>query len=162
MSEESLEQMAQAAVGSGEEVLAAGVFEPRGTSGAGLGALDVGHAAGGLAGEVVGAAVGAFSGRVMAEADAVPRWTLMAVTPAHLYAFVAHGQGIGWRVAERFAVWDRDKIAFTVHGRVGQRIFEVEDLATGRRYEFETARFGPAHGSVVIKLLEQEQRAGSR
>jgi hypothetical protein len=146
VSEKSLVEQAQAAIGGGEQVQAAGVFQPRGTEGA---ATAVG-AVGALAG-----------GRVMSQAEGVPRWTLMAVTPAHLYAFEAHGQGTSWRVAEPFAKWEREKIAVTVHGRLGVRTFEVEDLGSGQRYEFEAPRFGPAHGTLVIKLLEQDEQPTS-
>jgi hypothetical protein len=140
VSEASLLEEAQQAIGDTEKVLAAGVFQPRGTEGS----ID--------AGGVVGAMVG---GQVMSEAEQVPRWTLIAVTQTRLHAFEAHGKGTSWRVGAPFAAWDRDKIAITVHGRFGVRTFEVTDTETGRRFEFETPRFGPAHGTVVVKLLEQ-------
>jgi hypothetical protein len=141
MSEASLVDEAQQAIGDGEKVLAAGVFQPRGTEGS----IDVGG--------MVGAMVG---GQVMSETQQVPRWTLIAVTDTRLYAFDAHGEGTGWSAGKPFATWDRDKIGITVHGRFGVRTFEVEDIETGRRFEFETPRFGPAHGTVVVKLLQQD------
>jgi hypothetical protein len=141
VSEASLVDEAQQAIGDSEKVEAAGVFQPRGTEGS----IDVG----GVAGAMVG-------GTVMSEAQQVPRWTLIAVTETHVHAFEAHGKGTSWSVGAPFETWDRDKIAITVHGRFGVRTFEVEDTETGRRFEFETPRFGPAHGSVVLKLLQQE------
>jgi hypothetical protein len=53
--------------------------------------------------------------------------------------------------------FERDKIAITVHGRFGVRTFEVEDTTSGKRYEWEAQRFSPTHGSVVVKLLQQEE-----
>ncbi|MBV9412579.1 MAG: hypothetical protein JO148_13345 [Acidimicrobiia bacterium] len=142
MSEESLVDEAQQAIGDGEKVLAAGVFQPRGTEGS----IDVG----GVAGAVVG-------GTVMSETQQVPRWTLIAVTQDRLHAFEAHGKGTSWSVGDPFETWERPKIAITVHGRFGVRTFTVEDIETGRHFEFETPRFGPAHGTVVLKLLQQEE-----
>lgn len=141
MSEQSLVEEAQRAIGDAEKVLAAGVFQPRGTEGS----IDVG----GVAGAMVG-------GTLMSEAQHVPRWTLIAVTDDRLHAFEAHAKGTSWSVGEPFETWDRHKIAITVHGRFGVRTFEVEDVDTGRRFEFETPRFGPAHGTVVVKLLQQD------
>jgi hypothetical protein len=141
VSESSLVEDAQQAIGGAEKVLAAGVFQPRGTEGSATAAGAVGALAG---------------GRIMSEAERVPRWTLIAVTPTRLHAFEAHGSGTSWRAGAPFAAWDRDKVAITVHGRLGVRTFEVEDTETGQRFEFETTRFGPAHGTVVVKLLEQE------
>jgi hypothetical protein len=141
VSEASLVEQAQQAIGGDEKVLGAGVFQPRGTEGS--------MTAGGAVGALVG-------GRVMSEAEQVPRWTLMAVTPTRLYAFEAHGSGVSWRAGTQFAAWDRDKVAITVHGRLGVRTFEVEDTESGQRFEFETPRFGADHGTVVVKLLQQE------
>jgi uncharacterized protein YcnI len=141
MSEASLVEAAQQAIGDGEKVLAAGVFQPRGTEGS----IDLGGAAGALVG-----------GTIMSETQQVPRWTLIAVTESRLHAFDAHGKGTSWGAGEPFQTWDRAKIGITVHGRFGVRTFEVEDIETGRRFEFETPRFGPAHGTVVLKLLQQE------
>ena len=141
MSEASLVEAAQEAIGDSEKVLAAGVFQPRGTEGS----IDVAGATGALLG-----------GQVMSAAEQVPRWTLMAVTDTRLHAFDAHGKGTSWGAGTPFATWDRAKIGITVHGRFGVRTFEVEDIETGRRFEFETPRFGPAHGTVVLKLLQQE------
>jgi hypothetical protein len=141
VSEASLVDEAQQAIGDGEKVEAAGVFQPRGTEGS----IDVG----GVAGAMVG-------GTIMSETQQVPRWTLIAVTESRLHAFEAHAKGTSWGVAGPFQTWDRDKVAITVHGRLGVRTFEVEDTQSGQRFEFETPRFGPAHGSVVVKLLQQE------
>ena len=86
----------------------------------------------------------------------------MAVTRTRLYAFAAHAERMHWRIAERFAAWERDKIAITVHGRVDVRTLEIEDLSTGEKYEFRGAAVGPAHGSVVIRLLEKDEATPSR
>jgi hypothetical protein len=141
VSEESLVESAQQAIGDAEKVVAAGVFQPRGTEGS----VDLGGATGALIG-----------GTMMSEARQVPRWTLIAVTDTRIHAFDAHGEGTSWGAGAPFETWDRDKVAITVHGRLGVRTFEVEDTETGQRFEFETPRFGPAHGTVVVKLLQQD------
>lgn len=142
-SEDAMVAQAQEAVGSGEKVEAAGVFQPRGTEGAMTAVGAVGVAAGGA----------------LAKDEGVPRWTLIAVTPQHLYAFAAEPAiGGGVSSLEPFATFERDKIAITVHGRLGVRTFEVEDTTSGRRFEWEAQRFSPMHGSVVVKLLEQEEQ----
>jgi hypothetical protein len=141
MSESGMVASAQEAIGSGEKVEAAGVFQPRGTEGA----------------ITAAGAIGAVAGGPLAAEEGVPRWTLIAVTPQHLYAFGAElALGGGVKSLEPFMTFERDKIAITVHGRLGVRTFEVEDTTSGRRFEWEAQRFSPMHGSVVVKLLQQE------
>src|SRR5262249_55136357 len=91
MKEAALIALAQDQVAD-ETVSAAGVFQPRGTE-AGLEIGEAGMSSGvghGLAGAVGGAislAAGSAAGRGLSVAEGLPRWTLMAVTPTHLYAF---------------------------------------------------------------------------
>ena len=41
------------------------------------------------------------------------------------------------------------------------RTFEIHDLKTDEKYAMEAPRFSKMHGSVVIKLLEQEEAAAA-
>src|SRR4051794_12364513 len=103
ISESAMVAKAQEAVGAGEEVQAAGVFQPRGTAGTATAA--------GAAGTLIG-------GHELARDEGVPRWTLIAVTPQHLYAYSAQlAVGGGVSSLDPFMTFERDKIAITVHGR---------------------------------------------
>ncbi len=166
VSEQSLIDDAQGAIGDGERVLAAGVFQPRKASGAltagtlaGV-ALSAIPGVGGFAQQAVEAATdtgGYMARHVMADEQGIPVYMLIAVTDQHLFAFKAkHDDILGFKVGQPFATWDRDHIAITVHGRAGVRTFQVDDLKTGEKFELETPRFSPMHGTVVIKLLQQD------
>ena len=156
MSDEKLIETAQAFLGEGETVEAAGVFQPRGTTGAMEGAMGAGLSTDHLVGEVAGAAAGLGAGAAMSAADEVPRWTLLAVTPTTLHAIACGQHGVGWQPEATFATFDRSRIRIDVHGRVNVRTLTVEDPDTGRRYEWEGNRIGPAHAKDVIEVLERE------
>jgi len=157
--EAELIALAQAQVPD-ETVSAAGVFQPRGTEagmdiGSGGAANSMGH---GLAGAAVGAisiAVGEAAGRGLSVAEGIPRWTLMAVTPTKLYAFhvISPSDGIHFDMRELFRVWDLDAITVHVSGRVGVKVFLVDDHADGHSYEFEGFRWGWQHSSVVMNVF---------
>lgn len=136
----------------GEEVLAAGVFQPRGTSGA-MGA--VGGGGKGIGGLV--ASVGMVeAGHVAAAAEHEPRWTIVGVTPTRVLAFEGRAHGTHWEPGVRYAVFDRTNLAVTTHNRVSVRVLELRDTATGERLELETMRVGPAHGGEVVHLLARD------
>src|ERR1044072_884045 len=104
ISESAMVAEAQTAVGSGEKVEAAGVFQPRGTAGAMTAAGPIGAVAGGP----------------LAAEEGVPRWTLIAVTPEHLYAFGAElAVGGGVKSLEPFMTFERDQNSVPGHGRRG-------------------------------------------
>lgn len=138
----------------GEQVVAAGVFQPRGTSGgmAASGSL-------GLAGSGVDVAVGAAgvlaAGQAAAAVEGEPRWTIVGVTSTRVLAFVGETQGMHWVPGELYASFDRDTLAVTVHGRLNVRVLVLEDTKDGRRLELETNRIGPQHGKIVVELLVQ-------
>jgi hypothetical protein len=157
MSDEKLIGEAQEFLGDGEHVVAAGVFQPRGTSGGFAGAAGVGLASHNIVGEVVGAAVAVESGRIMKHVDDVPRWTMLAVTPTKLHALACGQHGVGWRPKESFATFDRSTAPFTVHGRVNVRTLTVEDPDSGRRFQWEGQRIGPMHAKAVIEALEAKE-----
>ena len=157
MSDEKLIEQAQAFLGEGEHVIAAGMFDPRGTTGGMLGATGAGLATDNPVGEIVGVAAGLEAGRVMSHADEVPRWTMLPVTPTRLHAIACGQHGVGWQPAETFATFDRSKATVTVHGRVNVRILTVDDPVSGRTYQREGNRIGPAHAKAVISALEARE-----
>lgn len=157
MSDEQLIQEAQTFLGEGEQVIAAGIFQPRGSSGGTAGAAGASFATDNLVGEIVGAAAAVESGRAMSHVDRVPRWTLLAVTPTTLHAIASDQHGVGWQPKETFATFDRSKAHVTVHGRVNVRALTVEDPDSGRAYHWEGNRIGPAHAKAVIEALDAKE-----
>lgn len=157
MSDEKLIDVAKAFLDGDQDVVAAGIFQPRGTTGGMAGTTGAGFATDSLAGEVAGAAAGIGAGRAMAHVDGVPRWTMLAVTPSTLHALACGQHGVGWQPESVFATFDRSAIRATVHGRVNVRTLTIEDPATGRTYEWEGNRIGPAHAKAVIEALEAEE-----
>lgn len=157
MSDEKLIDEAKAYLGGDEQILAAGMFEPRGTTGGMIGATGAGFATDNIVGEIAGVAAGVESGRAMSHMDGVPRWTMLAVTPTTLYAIRCGQHGVGWQPQETFATIDRSKARVTVHGRVNVRTLSVEDPGSGRTYQWEGNRIGPAHAKAVIEALEAEE-----
>jgi hypothetical protein len=138
-------------------VIAAGMFQPRGTSGGRSGTFGAGLASDNIVGELVGAAASVEAGRAMSHVDGVPRWTMLAVTPTTLHAIACSQHGVGWQPQETFATFDRSSVRVTVRGRVNVRTLSVEDPASGRTYEWEGNRIGPAHAKAVIEALEAEE-----
>lgn len=157
MSDEKLIEEAQAYLGDGEQVLAAGMFQPRGTSGGMGGAMGAGLATNNIVGELAGAAASVEAGRAMSHVDGVPRWTMLAVTPTTLFAIACGQHGVGWQPQETFATFDRSSARFTVHGRVNVRTLSIEDPSSGHTYQWEGNRIGPAHAKAVIEALEAEE-----
>jgi hypothetical protein len=157
LSDEKLTEEAQAYLGDGEQVLAAGMFQPRGTSGGMGGGMGAGLATNNIVGELAGAAASVEAGRAMSHVDGVPRWTMLAVTPTTLYAIACGQHGVGWQPQETFTTFDRSSARFTVHGRVNVRTLSIEDPSSGRTYQWEGNRIGPAHAKAVIEALEAEE-----
>lgn len=156
MSDEKLIESATQAIGGEEQVLAAGLFHPRGRMGGVVGSTAAGLSTDNIVGEVAGVAAAAMAGHATAELRDVPDHTMLAVTPTRLYAFVAKADGVHWRPAEAFATFDRSKIKVTVHARVNVHTLSIEDPDSGRTYEWEGNRIGPDHANAVIDALEAE------
>ena len=157
MSDEKLIGEAQRFLGEGEQVVAAGIFQPRGTTGGRMGATGAGFATDNIVGEIAGAAAGIEAGRAMSHVDGVPRWTMLAVTPTTLYAIACGQHGVGWQPQEMFATVDRSRAHVTVHGRVNVRTLSVVDPDSGRIYQWEGNRIGRAHTKAVIGALGAEE-----
>jgi hypothetical protein len=139
----------------GEQVLAAGVFQPRGTSGA----MAAGGALG-MTGRGIDMAVGGAqilgAGQEAATLEQEPRWTIVAVTPTRVLAFEGRTHGMNWEPGELYAQFSRDRLAVTVHGRLNVRVLVLEDTSDGQTLELETNRIGPQHGAVVVELLAKD------
>lgn len=154
MSDQKLIDEATRFLGDGERVLAAAMFQPRGTTGGRMGVTGAGCMTDDLAGEVAGAVAGLGSGEAMSRVDGVPRWTLLALTPTTLHALACAHHGTRWAPEEVFATFDRARIHATVHAGVNVRVLTIEDPETGRSYGWEGYRFGPAHAKDVIEALD--------
>jgi hypothetical protein len=139
-------------LGVDEPITAAGVFQPRGTSGGMVGVTGAGLATDNIVGEVAGVTAGLAAGHAMSHVHDVPRWTMLAVTESTLYAIACDQHGVGWQPEESFATLDRSSIQVHVHGGVNVHVLEVVD-PEGRTYEWEGFRFGPSHAKDVIHAL---------
>jgi hypothetical protein len=74
----------------------------------------------------------------LAKEEGIPVYTLVAVTPQHLFAFRAERDHlVGFKAGEPFATWERDHIDISVHARAKVRTFEIHDLKTDEKYEME-------------------------
>src|SRR5688500_18023513 len=156
MSDEKLIEEARAFLGD-ETVIVAGIFEPRGATGGLVGAPPAGLLTDHVVGQAVGIAAGLSAGQAMSHADGVPRWTMLAVTPTTLHAIECGQHGVGWQPKQMFATFDRSKITATVHRRVNVRTLTTEDPVSGRSYQWEGNRIGPAHAKDVFKALATEE-----
>jgi hypothetical protein len=170
MSEQTLVDKAQAAVGTADTILAAAAFQPRGTDGglAGGHALgeSVGHAfgggVGGALGGLVGAAIGVEevkkAGGLSSDSDGalnvVPWESLVAVSKDKVYGWRLQLQGMHTAPTEPLFALDRSDIAITVHNRVGVHTFELQDLAAGTRWEFEGNRINSHAKALMAELHE--------
>ncbi len=157
MNEQKLLSEAQQIVGQDDVLLAAGVFQPRGTqAGMSGGAATGGGLARGVAGlalSAAGIAAGERAATTAARGLSTPRWTVLAVSADRIYGLTGHGEGLAIRPGEVFAVLSRDEVTTKVHERVGVRVVEIIENGAGAALELETARLGGWHGADVLRLL---------
>jgi hypothetical protein len=170
VSEQTLIDKAQAAVGPADTILAAAAFQPRGTDGglAGGHALgeSIGHTfgggVGGAIGGLVGAALGAEevkkAGGLLSDSsgalNVVPWESLVAVSQDKVYGWRLQLQGVHSAPTEPLFALDRSNIAITVHNRVGVHTFELQDLSAGTRWEFEGNRINSHVKALLAELHE--------
>jgi len=173
MSEQLWIDRAQAAVGDADTIEAAARFQPRGTSAGLVGGSGVGDAVGQLVGGDIGSAIGGIVGEVAGVEAAkhtegfrgdhggsvqqVPWQSVVAVSASRLYAWRLRRDGVHGAVGDPIFALDRDQVAVTVHSRVGVHTFEVEDLTTGTKWEFEATRLG-SHLKLVTDALHDHPR----
>jgi hypothetical protein len=167
VSEQTLIDKAQTAIGP---TVAAAAFQPRGTDGglAGGHALGetlghtfgggVGGAIGGLVGAAVGMEeakkVGGFSSDSTGGRNVVPWESLVAVSKEKVYGWRLQLQGMHTAPTEALFALDRSNIAITVHNRVGVHTFELKDLVSDTRWEFEGNRLNSHVSALVAELHE--------
>jgi hypothetical protein len=167
MSEQDLIDRTQAVVGDVDTIVAAAWFQPRGLNGGQSTGFALGYngdgllgAAMGVAGSVAGVALEKHHDDHMASADGetrdVPWYSILAVSATRLYGWKVASHGGHRQPGEPLFVYDRDRIAITVHSRIGVRTFEVEDQDTGVRWEFESPRI-EGH----LKFLTDALHAGA-
>jgi hypothetical protein len=139
-----------------EEVLAAGMFFPRGHTGSmfvgGFAGDTVGGAGGDLASSVgtVGGAIGAA--KAHDAASGLPERVIVAVTPSAVLGFDSvrdHGR----RPTEVVFNVARAGLTTKVHQRVNVRILELVDDATGASVQLEGSRVPTLHTGDVFKAL---------
>jgi hypothetical protein len=139
-----------------EDVLAAGIFFPRGHTGGmfagGLVGDSVGGALGGL-GSSVGAAGGAIAGgRAHDAASGLPERMVVAVTASAVLGFDSvrdHGR----RPTRLLFNVPRARLTAKVHQRVNVRILELVDDETGAGVQLEGSRIPTLHTGDVFKAL---------
>lgn len=160
MKEEQLVEAAAAAVaqlGVDEEVVAAGMFQPRGHTGSafagGLGGESIGSDLGGSLGGAVGLIGGEHGAqRAHDAATGMPERMLVGVTAASVFGFEirrGHSDEPG-RLIFRVG---RTGLETKVHRRVNVRVVELIHADTGSKIELEVPRVGGWHGPDVIGAL---------
>ncbi len=146
---------ALAARGIGEEVVAAGQFNPRGHTGGlfvgGLAGDEAGSKLGGVA-DAVGTAPGSLAGMRAADATTgLPDTMLVGVTDKAVYGFAGRSRSAA-PTEIAFQV-PRAGLSAKVHQRVNVRVLELIDEASGSTIELEGNRLPVTHSKDVIEAL---------
>ncbi len=140
--------------GAPETVTAAGVFNPRGHTGALFAGGFVGDSAGGPFGNLassIGTAGGALAGARMHDAaSGLPEWLVVAVTSTSVVGFDTDSRRRPTDVIFRL---DRANLETKLHQRVNVRVLELVDRATGASVQLEGNRVPTLHTKDVIKAL---------
>jgi hypothetical protein len=140
-----------------EQVLAAGIFNPRGHSGAMFAGGLAGDSAGGTLGTLagsIGTAGGALAGaRLHDAASGLPEWLVVAVTPTFVFGFDTDQRRRPTRVLFRL---ERNRLDTAIHQRVNVRILELTDHETGATVQLEGNRIPTLHTGDVLSALRDE------
>jgi hypothetical protein len=139
-----------------DEVMAVGVFYPRGhTAGAmvgGLAGADVGGAAGDLAG-AIGLAGGYLAGKEIADrTSGLPGEMFVAVSNTHVYLMVGK-RDPRLKPVRVLGTLDRVSLQVKVHQRVNVKVVELIDESTGAKVELEGSRIPTLHVGDVLSVL---------
>jgi hypothetical protein len=149
-------QEALARLGIDDEVVAAGMFFPRGHSGAMFAGGMVGGEIGGDLGRVagdVGLVAGAIGGgKAVDAASGLPERMMVAVSGSTVYGFDTHREH-GREPTDLIFRLPRSRLEVKVHPRVNVRVVELIDEETDSRVELEGERIGGTHVSDVIDAL---------
>jgi hypothetical protein len=159
MAEQQMVEAVEAALrerGTGEDVVAAGQFMPRGHTGSLFAGGLVGDTLGGPAGDLadsIATVGGSLAGAHLHDAaSGLPSTLLVGVTATHVYGFdskTRHSPA-GPMV---FQV-PRNNLEAKVHQRVNVRVLELIETTTGSRIELEGSRIPLTHSKDVIAALE--------
>ena len=161
--ERKLETRAQSLI-SGEEVLAAGLFQPYGSGVAMAAGVTGGSVAGdladlpGVAGGALGVAAAYAAQRGLAAAEHLPPWTVLAVTPSRIYAFdatEAGGLAATDHFGEPFQAWDRSDVAVHISRYVLSFALTIEDLRSHTSSSFKGNDLYKVGGKLVAHLLAE-------
>ena len=137
-----------------EEVVAAGIFNPRGHTGAMFVGGFAGDSVGGALGQLgasVGTAGGALAGAHAHDAaSGLPEWVVVAVTPASVLGLDTDRRRRPTRVVFRL---DRARLEVNVHQRVNVRVLELIDGESGASVQLEGNRVPTLHTGDVFKVL---------
>jgi hypothetical protein len=149
-------QEALARFGIDDEVVAAGMFFPRGHSGALFAGGLVGGGIGGELGRVAGD-VGMVAGSLGAQeaadaASGLPERMMVAVSASTVYGFDTEREH-GREPTDLIFRLPRSRLEVKVHQRVNVRVVELIDEETNSRVELEGERIGGFHVGDVIDAL---------
>jgi hypothetical protein len=137
-----------------EQVLAAGIFNPRGHSGAMFAGGLAGDSAGGTLGTLagsIGTAGGALAGaRLHDVASGLPEWLVVAVTSTFVFGFDTDQRRRPTRALFRL---ERSRLDTTIHQRINVRILELTDPETGATVQLEGNRIPTLHTGDVLSAL---------
>ncbi len=139
---------------TGDEILIAGLFAPRGgAADSGLDSRGDGSGNGGSGngrqGMRIGSLVG-FGAGSAAEPRAREHRLVVAVSPTRVYLLRASADGERLVLAHTF---DRRRVAATIHARLNERTLTLEDTWTGERFELEGERSPEAHVTATMHVL---------
>ena len=165
----SNDPIAVAETATGDTIVAAGTFEPKGAAAKRGGGAAVGTAAGGAIGDEVGAGglgvgVGAYSGAVAGHLagnlDGIFEF-LVAVGPDTVHVLVPKDLGGPYDQqrelkagdVQLFRTFDRRHLKVTVKAHFAVRTMVIEDTQTGDHLDLEGRRIGWTHAKAVITEL---------
>ena len=146
-----------AAKATGDDIVAAGLFQPKGMAGSeviGMTAGAVlGDAVGGEIGQTVGMAAGEGAALASKEEHGAIRFVL-AISPSKIYVLKPSSfDALHKEELEVLQTFDRKTAEITVHARVTVRTIVIEDPATGEKAELEGGRLWFKHAKPVLSQL---------
>ena len=150
-----------AAKATGDTILLAGRFEPKGFRAkqeAGLVAGSVaGNAVDGTMGSLIGEAGGLVAADLLsAKKDGTDEF-VVAVSATNVYILApASVRGVSQEDLELLHTFPRKSLSATIHARVGVRILILENLDTGELVKLEGSRASWSHSKDIVKLLAHE------
>ena len=143
---------------TGDEILIAGLFAPRGgAADSGLHSRRYGSSGNGSRGMRIGSLVG-FGAGSAAEPRAREHRLVVAVSPTRVYLLRASADGDRLVLAHTF---DRRRVAATIHARLNERTLTLEDTWTGERFELEGERSPEAHVTATMHVLSDMHELAS-